>query len=112
MNTINPTTINPTSLSSIRPSGLDALNAPAKKDGKEDTTELRTAFDSFVGETFYSQMIKSMHKMHGKPAYMHGGHAEEMFQTQLDQTMTEQMTKASAHSFTGPMFDHFMLSRS
>jgi peptidoglycan hydrolase FlgJ len=102
--------INPAALSSIRPTGLEALNAPKKED--ESNSELREAFDSFVGETFYSQMIKSMHKMHSKPAYFHGGHAEEMFQTQLDQMWSEQMTKATAHSFTGPMFDHFMLSRS
>ena len=98
------------SLGSIKPTGLDALNAP-KQEG-EKPSEMREAFDSFVGQTFYSQMIKSMHKLHSKPAYFHGGRAEEAFQSQLDQTWSEQMTKASAHSFTGPMFDHFMLSRS
>ena len=55
-------------------------------------------------------MIKSMHKLHGKPAYFYGGQAEEAFQQQLDQTWSEQMTKATAHSFTGPMFEHFMMT--
>ena len=88
-----------------------ALNARPKA-----TTRRRrscaSAFDSFVGETFYSQMIKSMHKMHGKPAYFYGGRAEEAFQSQLDQTWTEQMSKATAHSFTEPMYELFSLSRS
>ena len=102
--------INAAQFTTPKQNGLAALNSPPKDDGQGDN-ELRTAFDSFVGETFYSQMIKSMHKLHGKPAYFYGGHAEEAFQQQLDQTWAEQMTKATAHSFTGPMFDHFMLSR-
>jgi hypothetical protein len=103
--------INPNQLVTPQPTGLAALNAPAvKKTGK--TEELREAFDSFVGETFYSQMIKSMHKMHGKPAFFYGGRAEEAFQSQLDQTWAEQMTKANAHSFTDQMFNLFTLNRS
>src|SRR5262245_65469317 len=101
--------INTAALSAIRPNGLEALNAPKKDD--ENSSEMREAFDSFVGETFYSQMIKSMHKLHSKPAYFHGGRAEEAFQSQLDQTWAEQMTKATAHSFTGPMLDQFWMVR-
>ena len=112
MATINPATINPASLSAIRPTGLQALNSADKKEGEENNSELRTAFDSFVGETFYSQMIKSMHKMHSKPAYFHGGHAEEMFQTQLDQNMVERMSKTSAKSFSDPMYELLMAPRS
>jgi peptidoglycan hydrolase FlgJ len=104
------TSINVAALSSVKPAGLEALNAPKQED--ENNSEMREAFDSFVGQTFYSQMIKSMHKMAGKPAYFNGGRAEEAFQSQLDQTWSEQMSKATAHSFTGPMFDHFMMGRS
>src|SRR3954451_16498632 len=103
--------INPNQLTAPKANDLSALNLAKSGGDAKDGNELRQAFDSFVGETFYSQMIKSMHKMHGKPAYFYGGHAEEAFQQQLDQTWSEQMTKATAHSFTGPMFDHFMLSR-
>ena len=103
-------TINASQLTTPKTVGLVALNSANSGDGK-DTNETRQAFDSFVGETFYSQMIKSMHKLHGKPAYFYGGRAEEAFQQQLDQTWSEQMTKATAQSFTGPMFEHFMLSR-
>jgi Rod binding domain-containing protein len=79
---------------------------------KGDDGEVRRAFDQFVGETFYGQMLKSMRATVGKPAYFHGGKAEEMFTTQLDQVLAEQLTKASAHTFTGPMYELFNLQRS
>jgi hypothetical protein len=69
---------------------------------------LRQAFDRFVGETFYGQMIGSMRKMTGKPAYFHGGRAEEVFQSQFDQTLAERLAASNAHSFTGPMFRQFL----
>jgi len=73
--------------------------------------KLREAFDQFVGETFYGQMLSSMRKTLGKPAYFHGGRAEEIFQGQLDQVVAEQMAKANAQSLTGPMFELFSLQR-
>lgn len=74
--------------------------------------KLRETFDQFVGETFYGQMLSSMRKTVGKPAYFHGGRGEEVFQGQLDQMLSEQLAKASAADFTGPMFELFALQRS
>ena len=82
---------------------------PATTDG--DSKDVRKAFDQFVGETFFSQMLSSMRKSLGKPAYFHGGRAEEIFQGQLDQTLSQEMTKSSASQFTGPMFELFKLNR-
>ena len=73
--------------------------------------ELRKAFDTFVGETFYGQMLEAMRKSQHKPAYFHGGQAEEMFREQLDQTLAQKMAETSAASFTGPMFELFELNR-
>lgn len=84
---------------------------PSPQLNQTDDKELREAFDSFVGETFYSQMLSSMRKTQGKPAYFHGGRAEEIFQGQLDQVLSEQMSKASAETFTGPMYRLFSLNR-
>jgi Rod binding domain-containing protein len=70
-----------------------------------DVKELRETFAQFVGETFFGQMMKSMRAMTGKPAYFHGGRAEEAFQGQLDQKLAEQLTEASAHRFAEPMFE-------
>lgn len=66
---------------------------------------VRKAFTSFVGETFFSQMIKSMRSTTDKPAYFHGGKGEEIFTAQLDQVLSEEMTTASADRFANPMFE-------
>jgi len=66
--------------------------------------EYRKAFDSFVGEVFFGQILKAMRKTLGKPAYFHGGRAEEIFQLQLDQILAEKLTNASADKFADPLF--------
>ena len=86
---------------------IAAPKLESKKDG-----EIREAFDQFVGEAFFGQMMNSMRKTVGKSAYFHGGRAEEVFTEQLDQVLAEKMTKASANSFTDKMFELFMLQRS
>ncbi len=72
---------------------------------------LREAFQDFVGQTLFGSMLASMRKTLDKPAYMHGGRAEEVFQQQLDQHIVEDMTQASAASISDPMFDLFNLQR-
>jgi Rod binding domain-containing protein len=72
---------------------------------------LRKAFDSFVGEAFFAQTLKSMRKTLGKPAYFHGGRAEEAFQQQLDQVLAEKLSSASGDKLSGPMFELFTLPR-
>lgn len=89
-----------------------ARAAAVDRAAKQGSKELREAFDNFVGETFFSQMLSSMRKTVDKPAYFHGGRAEEVFQGQLDQMLSQEMTKASSGQFSGPMFDLFMLGRS
>jgi len=84
--------------------GVLGLDAAAPLPG-EKSGELREKFTQFVGEAFFGQMLKAMRSTVGKPAYFYGGHAEEVFQGQLDQTMAEQLTKASASKFADPMFE-------
>ncbi len=91
--------------------GSRELNAAAKLEGVEKPSELREAFDSFVGQTFFQQMLGAMRKTVDKPAYFHGGRAEEVFQGQLDQVLSEHMTKASAAEFTDPLFELYSLKR-
>ena len=73
-----------------------AAQQSAGSSGTVDQSQLREKFDSFVGESFYGQMLQAMHKTVGKPAYFNGGRAEEMFQGQLDQILSEKMTKPTA----------------
>lgn len=96
------------------PSGVQGIGheqGPANTKDAKQTEELRETFDAFVGETFFGQMISAMRKSVGKPAYFHGGRGEEIFQGQLDQTLSEKLAKSSAEKFSGPMFDLFMLQR-
>ena len=73
--------------------------------------KLRKAFDAFVGEALFSQMLKSMRKTVGKTAYFHGGRAEEVFQKQLDQVLAEKLSQSSADKLSGPMYELFTLGR-
>ncbi len=77
----------------------------------EEPSELREAFDSFVGQTFFQQMLGAMRATVDKPAYFHGGRAEEVFQNQLDQVLSEHMTEAAADDFTDPLFELYSLKR-
>ena len=76
-----------------------------------ENPELRKAFDSFVGETFYGQMLKSMRKTVEKPAYFHGGRAEEIFTQQLDQVLAKKLSESSADKLSGPMYALFTAAR-
>jgi hypothetical protein len=91
-------------------SGLDKGHA-LDRGSDAERPELRKAFEDFVGQTFYSQMLSSMRKTVGKPAYFHGGQGEEIFRGQLDQVLAEKLSDASADKFAGPMYDLFTLSR-
>lgn len=87
------------------------LASAEKLETVEKPSELREAFDNFVGQTFFQQMLSAMRKTIDKPAYFHGGRAEEVFQGQLDQVLSEHMTKASAADFTDPLFELYSLKR-
>lgn len=85
---------------------VSSLDSP-----KTDDSELKEAFDDFVGQTFYSLMLKQLRKSVGEPAYFHGGRAEEVFQGQLDQIIAEDLPDASGDSLSGSMFELFQLRR-
>lgn len=89
----------------------DPAAAASTLQRKSEQPQLREAFDSFVGETFFSQMMSSMRKSVGKPAYFHGGRAEEIFQGQLDQILSQEFTKSDGHSLSGDMFELFNAPR-
>ena len=82
-----------------------------------DNPALRKAFDQFVGQTFYGQMLQAMRKSqrasstHGRPAYFNGGRGEEVFTQQLDQALTKKLSETSAGKLSGPMYQLFTQSR-
>ena len=97
-------------------SHLQPANAPrplseADAGEKQADSKLKEVFTDFVGQTFFQQMMGAMRKTVDKPAYFHGGRAEEVFQNQLDQVLSEKMTEASADDFANPMYELFVMSR-
>jgi peptidoglycan hydrolase FlgJ len=83
--------------------------APASK--ANDNPALRKAFDQFVGETFYGQMLQAMRKSQTPPAYFHGGQAEEIFTQQLDQILSKKLAEAGSDRLSGPMYELFTQPR-
>jgi len=93
--------INPSQLTQVRPL------RPVEQTHEQQVAkarELQNVYQEFVGKTFFGQLLKSMRSTVGKPAYFHGGQAEEVFRSQLDQTLAEHMTVASAAELADPMF--------
>ncbi|MGA2034544.1 MAG: rod-binding protein [Thermoguttaceae bacterium] len=99
MNTISP-------LTTAAFSTTQAGQSPSPQNPR-----LRKAFDQFVGESFYGQMLKAMRKTVEKPAYLNGGNAEDMFTGQLDQILAQKLAGANGNQFTGAMYQLFTLQR-
>ena len=96
----------------ISPISTNDPTATAKLlNNSSDKPSMREAFDNFVVETFFSQMMSSMRKSVEKPAYFHGGRAEEIFQGQLDKILSQEFTKSDGHSLSGSMYELFAASR-
>ncbi len=90
--------INPTTLKPLR-------SEPVSIEQQVEKAELlKKTNRDFVGQTFFGQMMKAMRSTQDKPAYFHGGHAEEVFQGQMDQILAEEMTNASAAQIADPIF--------
>lgn len=86
--------------------GEQASTSPQGDDG-----ELKEAFQDFVGQTFFGQLLSSLRSTQGEVAYFNGGRAEEIFRGQLDQVLTEKISDASADKIADPMYELFRLPR-
>lgn len=85
-----------------------AAKAPALLNQSPETSpELREAFQDFVAGTFYKQMFKALRSGQNKAAYFHGGQAEEMFQSHLDQQISEDLAKGQGSAFSDTLFSSF-----
>ena len=52
-------------------------------------------------------MLKSLRSAEQKPAYFHGGRAEEIFRGQLDQNIAEDLARDHGAAFSDPLFQVF-----
>ena len=72
----------------------------------EEAKEVKKVYSQFVGENFYGMMLKSMRKTVGKPAYFHGGQAEEMFRARLDQQIAQDLASSPSNNISDALFEH------
>ncbi len=103
-------------------SKLDATNQPpvpeslladaAEMSSATPPDDLKEAFHDFVGQTFFGELIKAFRTSQQPSKYFHGGRAEEIFQGQFDQVLTEKLSDSSAEKIADPMYELFMLKRS
>jgi len=82
-----------------------------RHDVKAPDGKLRETFNAFVGQTFFGQLISSMRSTQDDAAYFNGGRAEKIFQGQLDQVLSEELSKSSASQIADPMFKLFQANR-
>ena len=92
----------------LESSAVDTVQAP----GESCADDLKEAFQDFVGQTFFGEMIKAFRTTQQPSKYFHGGRAEEIFQGQFDQVLTEKLSDASSDKIADPMYELFMLKRS
>ena len=79
--------------------------------GSADDSRLHEAFNDFVGETFYGQMLQALRKSVGKSPRFNGGRGEEVFTRQLDQVLAQKLAKTSGDKLSGSMYRLFTARR-
>lgn len=106
MNSIQPNAA-PLSVTQGRtPLGSRKPTPPPSAAEVQGAEKVREAFRGFVGATVFGQMLGSMRGTVGEPAYFHGGQAEKVFQSQLDQEIADQMTAKGGSAFADSLFEH------
>ena len=68
---------------------------------------LKEKFNDFVAGTFYKTMLAALRKTVNNKSLIHGGRAEEIFRSQLDQTIAERMAKSHGAGLSAKMFEQF-----
>jgi Rod binding domain-containing protein len=90
------------------PSRIAALREPIPEipaAGEDD--RLREKFREFVAGTFLRMMLTAMRKALPETKLIHGGKAEEIFRSQLDQTLAERVANAAGDGLTDKLFEQF-----
>ena len=88
---------------------ISPITAAASTSVAERDAELRSTFQQAVAGMLFGQMLKSLRSTAGKPAYIHGGQAEEMFQSQLDQHLVEQLSQTSGSPYVEELYRQFRI---
>ncbi|MFO0948675.1 MAG: rod-binding protein [Planctomycetota bacterium] len=101
---LNPanTRLNP----SAPPAILDKDKLNAQDQISQDV--LHDKFQEFVAGTFYKTLLAAMRKTTSGKTLIHGGRAEEIFQSQLDNTLTDQLANSHGSSLSDKMYQQFL----
>ncbi len=89
-------------------SAISAGGTPAATGVGQASPELKETFQKTVAGLIFGQMLKSMRDTVGKPAYIHGGQAEDLFQSQLDQLIVERLAEERGGPFVGDLYQQFL----
>lgn len=92
----------------VAPISVGSTNA-ARTTGTQPSPELRETFQQFVAGTFYGQFLKALRGTQGETAYLNGGQAEKMFQSQLDQQVAEDLAERQGAALAEPLMRQFQL---
>jgi Rod binding domain-containing protein len=82
---------------------LDQAAAPPRRGGTED--EVKARFQDFVAGTFYKEMVKALRSAQRPPRYLYGGQAEQIFQGQLDQVLTDELARSHGGRIAGGLYE-------
>ena len=91
---------------------VGSLGGPLGTDDPSDgQPDLREAFDDFIGQTFFGQILAQMRKSVAENPYFGGGPGQAAFQGQLDTVLVERIADAAGESFSEPLWRNFTARR-
>lgn len=68
---------------------------------------LQKTFQQAIAGLLFGELVKSLRSTVGEPAYLHGGQAERMFQSQMDQYLVEDLAEQSGAGLVGDLYRQF-----
>lgn len=69
--------------------------------------KLQQTFQETVAGLFFGELVKSLRSTVGEPAYLHGGQAERMFESQMDQYLVEDLAQSTGQGLVGDLYRQF-----
>lgn len=83
-----------------------AMKATAASGSPSEKTKEK--FQEFVAGTFYRSLIEAMEKTAPEKTLVHGGRAEEIFRSHLNQTLAERFAHSHGSSVAGDLYAQFL----
>lgn len=88
---------------------MNSISPIAANSSASEPSPQQTKFQEAVGGILFGEMLKSLRKGVGKPAYIHGGQGEDMFQAQMDQIVAENMAKSHGGALVRDLYQRYLV---